>query len=71
MNETSTVEVHPRRGRLSCFTSGPENAHHIARVKKGRRFALTVAFSRNPAAAIVDPTGKGATIPAAALPDEL
>jgi hypothetical protein len=70
-NETNVVEVHPRKGRLSCFSSGAENAHHIAQVQKGRRFALTVAFSCDPEAAIKDPTGKGATVLAAAAPDEL
>lgn len=43
--------------RLSCFTSGAENAHNIAQVTSGRRFALTVAFSCDADAAIADPTG--------------
>lgn len=37
--------VEPRRGRLSSFTSGPENPHRVLKVKEGTRYALTSAFS--------------------------
>jgi hypothetical protein len=53
-------EVHPRRGRLSCFTSGTENVHRIKKVTGGTRFALTVAFSCDPKAGIDDPNGRKA-----------
>lgn len=64
-NKTSKVGVEPRLGRLSCFTSGAENAHHIAQVTSGKRFALTVAFSCDADAAIADPTGDRASTSAA------
>jgi hypothetical protein len=37
--------VEPREGRLSCFPSGAENPHHVARVTEGTRYALTVAYT--------------------------
>ncbi|CAD6242159.1 GSCOCG00009426001-RA-CDS [Cotesia congregata] len=55
-NVNSTVE--PRKGRVSMFTSGGENLHAVEPVTSGTRFALTVSFTCNPAAAIADPTLK-------------
>ncbi|KAJ3415465.1 2-oxoglutarate and iron-dependent oxygenase domain-containing protein 3 [Chytridiales sp. JEL 0842] len=45
--KTKTLEhsVVPRKGRLSLFTSGNENLHHVKKVTKGVRRALTVAFT--------------------------
>jgi hypothetical protein len=37
--------VEPRRGRLSIFTSGPENPHFVAPVRDGHRHTLTLAFT--------------------------
>jgi len=37
--------IHPTKGRLSCFTSGNENAHHVEKVMEGTRWALTIAFT--------------------------
>ncbi|XP_011270643.1 hypothetical protein CAOG_08965, partial [Capsaspora owczarzaki ATCC 30864] len=48
--------IQPRLGRVSMFTSGPENPHHIRKVTKGIRFALTVSFTCDPTAAIADPS---------------
>jgi len=53
--------VRPRAGRLSCFTSGPENTHRISKVSRGRRLALTVAFTCAHKHAIPDPHGKQAS----------
>jgi hypothetical protein len=42
-----TIEhvVTPRKARLSLFTSGNENLHHVRKVTGGLRRALTVAFT--------------------------
>lgn len=53
--------VQPRAGRLSCFTSGPENTHRISKVTRGQRLALTVAFTCSENHAIPDPDGKQAS----------
>jgi len=50
----STVE--PRKGRVSFFTSGSENPHHVEKVTRGRRLALTVAFTCDVRKAIKDPS---------------
>jgi len=42
---TAVVYVEPRAGRLLCFTSGEENLHHVERVTRGVRYALTIAFT--------------------------
>uniref|UniRef100_A0A1I8HNK4 Fe2OG dioxygenase domain-containing protein n=2 Tax=Macrostomum lignano TaxID=282301 RepID=A0A1I8HNK4_9PLAT len=57
-NGTSTAFVEPRTGRVSAFTSGSENTHRVERVTSGQRFALTIAFTCDPAAAI-DPSAMG------------
>ena len=48
--------VEPRKGRISAFTSGSENVHHVEKVTSGTRYALTVAFSCDKKYAISDPT---------------
>ena len=53
------------QGRLSCFTSGPENPHRVRRVTGGTRYALTIAFTCNPASAIALPGGDRPTRPPA------
>ncbi len=45
-------QVAPLAGRLNMFTSGSENVHRVTRVTNGTRFALTVAFTCDPNAAI-------------------
>lgn len=48
--------VEPRRGRVSFFTSGSENPHHVEKMQEGGvRLALTVAFTCDVAKAIEDP----------------
>eukprot|EP01135_Chromosphaera_perkinsii_P003141 Nk52_evm30s236 gene=Nk52_evmTU30s236 len=37
--------VEPRKGRLSFFTSGSENVHHVEKVTEGFRFAITISFT--------------------------
>eukprot|EP00040_Diaphanoeca_grandis_P029123 m.169680 g.169680 ORF g.169680 m.169680 type:complete len:334 (-) comp31581_c0_seq2:374-1375(-) len=64
-DKTSHTVVQPRKGRLSCFSSGSENPHHITKVVSGERLAITVAFSCNSKSAIVSPDGKHATTSAA------
>jgi hypothetical protein len=44
--------VEPRCGRLNLFTSGRENIHRVERVTKGTRYALTIAFTCDPSAAV-------------------
>lgn len=49
INKSSkNVTVEPRKGRVSMFTSGPENPHFVERVTKGVRFAMTIPFTCNP-----------------------
>ena len=47
--------VEPRLGRLSYFTSGSENQHHVERVETGVRYAITVSFTCDKKHAISDP----------------
>jgi len=47
--------VEPRLGRVSAFTSGSENPHHVSKVIRGVRYAVTIAFTCDPAQAIGDP----------------
>ncbi len=49
--------VEPRVGRVSAFTSGPENRHHVQKVTSGTRYALTMGFTCDPEKAIQDPPG--------------
>lgn len=52
------ITVEPKRGRLSAFTSGSENLHNVEKVTSGKRLALTIAFTCDPAAATKDFLGK-------------
>lgn len=54
-DNVSTI-IEPRKGRVSIFTSGKENLHHVERVKSGTRFAITVSFTCNKKYAISDPS---------------
>lgn len=47
--------VEPREGRVSAFTSGIENKHHVEPVTGGSRYALTMGFTCDPSKAIKDP----------------
>ena len=49
------VTIEPKKGRVSFFTSGSENPHHVEKVVSGTRFALTIAFTCDPSQAIKDP----------------
>ncbi len=40
--------VEPRLARLSFFTSGIENKHHVKPVTEGVRYALTLGFTCDP-----------------------
>ena len=47
---------------LCAIIAGDENEHHVAKVTKGVRYAVTVSFTCNEADAIVDPmVGKAST----------
>lgn len=54
-NKTLYSSIEPKRGRVSVFTSGAENLHHIERVTEGTRFAITISFTCNKKFAIADP----------------
>lgn len=42
-------------GRVSFFTSGSENLHHVEKVHWGTRYAITISFTCNPDHGIRDP----------------
>jgi len=50
--------VEPRVARVSSFTSGNENLHHVSKVTRGVRYAVTIAFTCDPKEAIGDPTSR-------------
>lgn len=50
--------VEPRAARISSFTSGHENLHHVAKVTRGVRYAVTIAFTCDPKEAIGDPSSR-------------
>ena len=50
------LTIEPKSGRVSFFTSGSENPHHVEKVVSGTRFALTIAFTCDPTHAIKDPS---------------
>jgi len=60
VESTATVNrtVEPRMARVSSFTSGNENLHHVAKVTRGTRYAVTIAFTCDPKQAIGDPTAR-------------
>lgn len=45
IDDNKHVAVEPRKGRLSIFTSGSENTHHVERVVNGSRYAMTISFT--------------------------
>ena len=47
--------IEPREGRVSAFTSGVENKHHVEPVAGGTRYALTMGFTCDQSKAIPDP----------------
>jgi hypothetical protein len=59
-NDARRTVIEPRAGRVSFFTSGAENKHHVAKVTQGVRYAITVSFTCSADAAIQDPmVGQG------------
>lgn len=50
--------VTPSRGKLVLFTSGSEHPHRVTRVTSGTRLALTIAFTCDESAAVVDFLGR-------------
>nr|XP_015926627.1 2-oxoglutarate and iron-dependent oxygenase domain-containing protein 3 isoform X2 [Parasteatoda tepidariorum] len=58
VDKSANVTVEPKIGRVSGFTSGAENPHHVEQVKSGSRYAITVSFTCDPKQAIADPTAK-------------
>lgn len=55
VDEKRNMSVEPRIGRVSMFTSGPENLHYVEKVSSGERYALTVSFTCDTKFAIQDP----------------
>uniref|UniRef100_A0A1W7RER9 PKHD domain-containing transmembrane protein C17orf101 n=1 Tax=Agkistrodon contortrix contortrix TaxID=8713 RepID=A0A1W7RER9_AGKCO len=55
MDEGANRTVEPRAGRVSFFTSGSENLHHVEKVHWGTRYAITISFTCNPDHGIRDP----------------
>lgn len=53
--------IQPRSGRVSAFTSGPENKHHVEKVTSGTRYALTMGFTCDESKSIPDPGPKTRT----------
>jgi len=47
--------IEPKDGRVSAFTSGPENRHMVEPVTGGTRYALTMGFTCDQGEAIADP----------------
>ncbi|KAK9502908.1 hypothetical protein O3M35_011593 [Rhynocoris fuscipes] len=60
--ENVSTVIEPRKGRVSIFTSGKENLHHVERVKSGVRFAITVSFTCDKNYAISHPSLKVKTV---------
>ncbi|KAG8128976.1 putative PKHD domain-containing transmembrane protein [Naja naja] len=59
MDEGANRTVEPRAGRVSFFTSGSENLHHVEKVHWGTRYAITISFTCNPDHGIRDPVTYG------------
>uniref|UniRef100_A0A8D0EE70 2-oxoglutarate and iron dependent oxygenase domain containing 3 n=1 Tax=Salvator merianae TaxID=96440 RepID=A0A8D0EE70_SALMN len=55
MDEGANRTVEPQAGRVSFFTSGSENLHHVEKVHWGTRYAITISFTCNPDHGIGDP----------------
>uniref|UniRef100_A0A8C5QXT5 2-oxoglutarate and iron dependent oxygenase domain containing 3 n=1 Tax=Leptobrachium leishanense TaxID=445787 RepID=A0A8C5QXT5_9ANUR len=56
IDTVSNSTVEPKAGRLSFFTSGSENLHHVEKVQWGTRYAITISFTCDPDHSIEDPT---------------
>uniref|UniRef100_A0A671SFJ4 Urotensin-2 receptor 2 n=1 Tax=Sinocyclocheilus anshuiensis TaxID=1608454 RepID=A0A671SFJ4_9TELE len=56
MDPSSNRTVKPRAGRVSFFSSGSENLHHVEKVPWGTRYAITVSFTCDPNYAIDNPS---------------
>ncbi|RXN09656.1 2-oxoglutarate and iron-dependent oxygenase domain-containing 3 [Labeo rohita] len=56
MDPSSNRTVEPRAGRVSFFSSGSENLHHVEKVTWGTRYAITVSFTCDPDYAIDNPS---------------
>lgn len=54
-DDSKNLHVEPKKGRLSFFTSGSENPHHVEKVTTGVRYAITISFTCDPKRAINDP----------------
>ena len=50
------LNIHPRPGLLSIFTSGKENPHRVEKIREGVRYALTIGFTCDPNRRIKIPT---------------
>ncbi|XP_004533878.1 2-oxoglutarate and iron-dependent oxygenase domain-containing protein 3 [Ceratitis capitata] len=46
--------IEPKKARVSAFTSGAENLHHVEQVIEGERYAITISFTCDPDQAIPD-----------------
>lgn len=46
--------IEPKKSRVSAFTSGAENLHHVEQVTEGERYAITISFTCDPDRAISD-----------------
>ncbi|XP_037959568.1 2-oxoglutarate and iron-dependent oxygenase domain-containing protein 3-like [Teleopsis dalmanni] len=53
-NRTTSI-IEPKLGRVSGFTSGEDNRHHVEIVTKGERYALTISFTCDPKLGIPEP----------------
>ncbi|CAG4935219.1 unnamed protein product [Colias eurytheme] len=63
IDEKHNTTIEPRKGRLSIFTSGHENLHYVEKVKSGKRYAMTIAFTCDENYAINDPSIEKYNIP--------
>lgn len=56
IDEKLNITVEPKKGRISMFTSGKENLHHVEKVKSGTRYAMTISFTCDKSYGIEDPS---------------
>lgn len=56
IDEKMNRTIEPRKARLSMFTSGKENLHHVEKVTSGVRYAVTISFTCDKQYAIEDPS---------------
>ncbi|XP_074648552.1 2-oxoglutarate and iron-dependent oxygenase domain-containing protein 3-like [Tubulanus polymorphus] len=55
VDKSKNITIEPKKGRISFFTSGSENLHHVEKLESGTRYAITVAFTCDSSKAIADP----------------